>query len=108
MSWSAVCLAEMVPEGAGVAALLDGGEQVAVFRLPGGEWYGLSNIDPVGGAAVLSRGIVGDAAGVPVVASPLFKERFELRTGKCLDVEGVRVPAYPVRVFDGVVHVGSP
>jgi nitrite reductase (NADH) small subunit len=106
--WTAVCPIGDVPIGAGVAALLEGDLQVAIFRLPGNEFYALSNVDPFSGAAVLARGIVGDAEGEPVVASPIYKQRFELRTGACLDDETVRVATYPVHVISGVVHVGSP
>ncbi|MFJ1761715.1 nitrite reductase small subunit NirD [Amycolatopsis sp. NPDC088138] len=106
-TWTAVCGVDAVPEYSGVAALLDG-VQVAIFRLPGARWYALSNWDPCSGAAVLSRGIVGDAGGVPVVASPVYKERFALDSGQCLDAEGVSVPVYEVRVREGVVEVESP
>ena len=106
-TWTAVCSTLAVPEYAGVAALLDGGVQVAIFHLPGGHWYALSNWDPCSGAAVLSRGIVGDAGGIPVVASPVYKERFDLRSGECLDAEGVSVPVYRVRVEEGSVEVES-
>ncbi|SDZ38611.1 nitrite reductase (NADH) small subunit [Amycolatopsis xylanica] len=106
-SWVAVCPVGEVPTGAGVAALLADGAQVAIFRT-GKEFFGLSNVDPFSGAAVLSRGIVGDSSGVPVVASPIYKQRFDLVTGRCLDEDGVSVRTYPVRVVNGVVHVGSP
>jgi len=106
-TWTAVCEVATVPKAFGVAALLSGGEQVAVFRTEADEVYAIGNIDPIAGAAVLSRGIVGDAGGVPVVASPIYKERYGLRTGACLDDESVSVPSYPVRVTDGVIHVGS-
>ncbi|WP_406641134.1 nitrite reductase small subunit NirD [Amycolatopsis sp. WGS_07] len=104
--WTAVCAAVDIPKFSGAAALVDG-QQVAVFHV-GDSWYALSNWDPISGAAVLSRGIVGDAGGEPVVASPVYKERFSLRSGECLDAEGVSVPVYPVRVRDGVIEVGSP
>lgn len=107
LTWIEVCPLEEVPAGGGVAALLPDGGQVAVFRTTEGVLFGLSNLDPCSGAAVLARGIVGDAGGVPVVASPVYKERFDLRTGECLDAEGVHVRTYPVRVADGLVHVGS-
>ncbi|MEC3979238.1 nitrite reductase small subunit NirD [Amycolatopsis sp. H20-H5] len=107
-TWVAVCPADAVPEWSGAAALLDSGEQVAIFHLPGQRWFGLANLDPCSGAAVLSRGIIGDAGGVPVVASPVYKERFDLRTGVCLDEDGVSVRVYPVRLNEGVVEVGSP
>ncbi|MBK1788956.1 nitrite reductase small subunit NirD [Prauserella cavernicola] len=109
-TWVAVCAAEAVPRASGVAALLDDGTQVAIFRTEDDRFHGLSNVDPFSGAAVLSRGIVGDAGGVPVVASPVYKQRFDLSTGRCLDADTgdtVCVATYPVRVIDGVVHVGS-
>jgi len=108
--WTTVCaLSELLP-GRGVAALLPDGRQVAVFR-PGDrteEVYGLSNVDPFSGAAVLSRGVVGDLRGVPVVASPMHKQHFDLRTGVCVEDGEVSVVVFPVRVHDGEVQVGSP
>ncbi|MFL6126772.1 nitrite reductase small subunit NirD [Actinophytocola sp.] len=106
--WTPVCaLTDLIP-GRGAAALLENHEQVAIFRSTGDEVYALSNIDPFSGAAVLSRGIVGDVRGVPVVASPMHKQRFDLRTGACLDAPGVTVAVHPVRVEDGRILVGSP
>jgi nitrite reductase (NADH) small subunit len=55
---------------------------------------------------VLSRGIVGDRGGRATVASPIYKQVFELATGVCLDDPSVCVPTYPVRVVDGMVEVG--
>ncbi len=55
---------------------------------------------------MLSRGIVGDQGGVPKIASPIYKQSFDLRTGQCLDDAGVRVRVYPVRVRAGRVEVG--
>jgi nitrite reductase (NADH) small subunit len=57
---------------------------------------------------VLSRGIVGDRGGVPVVVSPVYKQAFELATGRCVDDPGVAVATYPAEVWDGYVRVGSP
>lgn len=102
---TAVCrLAEIDVEG-GVLALVDG-EAVAVFRTHDDEVYALSNYDPLGRASVLARGIVGTRGGVPFVASPLHKQGYDLRTGRCLDDETVSVPTYRVEVRDGVVRVG--
>ena len=69
------------------------------------ELYALSNFDPFSKAFVLSRGIVGDKAGVPKVASPVFKHNFDLRSGQCLDDPTVSVKSYPVRVRAGRVEV---
>jgi nitrite reductase (NADH) small subunit len=104
----AVCRYETLLPERGVAALLPGGDQVAVFRTHGGEVYALSNIDPFSGAAVLSRGIVGDRNGVPIVASPLHKQAFDLRTGACLDDAAVTVRTYRARVAAGTVLIGPP
>ncbi len=108
-SWVAVCpVSDLVPNR-GAAALV-GGRQVALFRLPaldggGEELWAIANRDPFSGANVLSRGIVGSARDRAYVASPMFKQRFDLRTGECLDDEDVSVEVWPARVADGWVHV---
>jgi nitrite reductase (NADH) small subunit len=105
--WTAICrYDDLIPER-GVAALVDGAA-VAVFRTHDGQLYALSNVDPFSNASVLSRGIVGDRGGRPTVASPIYKQVFELATGVCLDDRTVSVPAYPVRLVGGVVEVCSP
>jgi nitrite reductase (NADH) small subunit len=105
--WTAVCrYDDMIPER-GVAALVDG-VAVAVFRTHDGALFALSNMDPFSGASVLSRGIVGDRGGSATVASPIYKQVFELVTGLCLDDPNVSVPTYPVRVVDGIVEIGPP
>ncbi|WAL64834.1 nitrite reductase small subunit NirD [Amycolatopsis cynarae] len=101
----AVCAVGALIPGRGVAALLPDGRQVAIFRTVDDEFYALSNIDPFSRAAVLSRGITGDSGGIPFVASPMLKQRFDLRTGVCLDDESVVIRTYPVEVADGVVHL---
>jgi nitrite reductase (NADH) small subunit len=87
-----------------MAALLHG-VQVALFRLIEGDVFAIGNQDPIGGAYVMSRGIVGTRGGVPVVASPLFKQAYDLRTGECLDVPGIAVPTFGVRCHDGLILV---
>jgi nitrite reductase (NADH) large subunit len=74
---------------------------VALFRLGNGEVFAVDDVDPVSGAPVLARGIVGDVDGVPTVASPMYKQRFDLRTGQCLDDPSVRVRTHEVVVSDG-------
>jgi nitrite reductase (NADH) small subunit len=103
MKWTDVCPLDAIAPGAGVCARVDG-EAVAVFRV-GDRAYALSNRDPFSGASVLSRGIVGDRDGVLKVASPMYKQSFELATGACLDDPGVRVEAFAARVRNGVVQV---
>jgi nitrite reductase (NADH) small subunit len=104
-AWVAVCaLDDIVPDTA-VCALV-GGRQVAVARVGAGdEVYAIGNFDPFSKAFVLARGIVGDKEGVPKIASPIYKQCFDLRTGRCLDDPAVAVPAYPARVRAGRVEV---
>ena len=108
--WETVCLLDrLLPERGSAALLAAGGEpvQVALFRMRD-VVHAIGNVDPFSGAAVLSRGIVGDRAGVPTVASPVYKQVFSLVTGECLDDAAVRVPVYPVRTTDGWLQVGLP
>ncbi len=76
-----------------------------MFRL-GDEVYALGNHDPFARGSLLSRGIVGRRDGVPYVASVVHRHAFDLRTGRCLEDHHVSVPAYDVRVLEGVVLVG--
>ena len=103
--WTAVCAFVNLPVERGVAALVHG-SAVAVFRTYDDQVYAIGNHDPFSRASVLSRGIVGSRGDVPFVASPMHKQAFDLRTGRCLDDAAVSVPSYPVRVIDGIVHVG--
>ena len=109
--WVRVCRIDELTPGRGAPARV-AGRQVALFRLAadaGSIVYAVGNRDPFSGAHVLARGIVGDAAGVPKVASPVYKQGFDLRTGACLDDPDVAVPAFPVRVCaEGWVSVAVP
>lgn len=103
--WTDVCAyGDLLPDR-GVAALVHG-EQVAVFRLTGDDLYAVGNFDPIGGANVLSRGLTGSRGDRAVVFSPLYKQAYDLATGRCLDDPEAVVPTYPVRLRDGRVHVG--
>ncbi|PXW30972.1 UNVERIFIED_CONTAM: nitrite reductase (NADH) small subunit [Williamsia faeni] len=104
-TWTAACHFDRLVPGFGVAVLLPGGEQVALFRMVDGELYAVGNIDPFGNAAVMSRGLVGDRDGEPTVASPLLKQVFSLVDGRCLGDENVILPVYDVRQRAGLVHV---
>ena len=108
-AWTPVCrLAELEVER-GAAALVNG-QAVAVFRTHDDTVYALGNQDPFSRASVLARGIVGtrvvDGEDVPFVASPMHKQAFDLRTGRCLDEEQVTVASYEVQVVEGVILVG--
>lgn len=105
-TWTAACAYDFLIVGRGVGVLLDDGSQAALFRLDDGSLHALGNIDPFSGAAVLSRGIVGDRGGRAVVQSPIGKQAFAFDDGHCLDDSAVAVPVYPTRLVDGTVLVG--
>lgn len=81
----------------GVPALVQG-EQVAVFRLNDGNIFAVSNFDPFSQANVIARGITGNLKGFDVVASPIYKQHFDLRTGQCLEDENVSIKTYQVKL----------
>jgi nitrite reductase (NADH) small subunit len=104
--WAAICSVERIVPDTGVTALV-GGVQVAVFRLADGTVHAIDAHDPCSGANVLGRGIVGDVAGEPVVASPVHKQRYELATGRCLD-GGPDVATHRARTVDGTIELRIP
>jgi nitrite reductase (NADH) small subunit len=107
--WEVACNSCDLVEGSGVCALVRG-VQVAIYYLPQLETpiFALANHDPIGGANVLSRGIVGDLGGELVVASPLYKQHFNLRTGACVEREDVAVPVYLARLDGDKVLIALP
>jgi nitrite reductase (NADH) small subunit len=104
-TWIKICPLEDLPVQRGVTALVHG-QAVAVFRTYDDTVYALGNHDPISRSSVLARGIVGTRDDVPFVASPVHRRAFDLRTGRCLDDESVRVPVFDVRVTDGIVQIG--
>jgi nitrite reductase (NADH) small subunit len=104
MSQTVVCRYDVLLPERGVAALI-GDLQIALFRTHDGEVFAIGNQDPFSRANVMSRGIVGSRGDVPTVASPMFKQVFDLRTGACLDDPAVSLPVYVVEVVDGQVTV---
>ncbi len=116
--WTTICPLERLPFDRGVGAIIDG-EPIAVFRLSPSdepsavgseaaeEILAVSHIDPVSGSPVMARGLVGSFASppteIPTLASPLHKQRYNLRTGDCLDDETLRLRVFDVRVIDGIV-----
>lgn len=103
-AWHAICTLDDIWPDTGVCALV-GQRQVAVFRLADGRLYAIDNHDPNSGANVLSRGIVGDLGGEPVVASPIYKHHYQLRTGACLENPDTPLRTYPVELRDGTLWV---
>jgi nitrite reductase (NADH) small subunit len=108
--WQRICALDDILPNTGVAALYRD-EPVAVFRVGAGRVYAIANYDPNSQAAVLSRGLVGNltvnGAERIVVASPIYKQHFDLATGECLEAPHHSVRAYAVRLQDGEVWIAD-
>ncbi|MES2939737.1 MAG: nitrite reductase small subunit NirD [Pseudomonadota bacterium] len=105
-TWSAVCALDDIVPNTGVCALVND-RHVAVFRVQDGDGalYAIDNVDPHAQASVLSRGLVGNLGDRVVVASPLYKHHFDLRSGECLEAPEKSVASYPVRLENRLVLV---
>ena len=103
-AWTAICESGDMLPNIGVCALVDN-RHVAVFRLQDDRYFAIDNVDPRSGASVLSRGLVGSIGERIVVASPLYKNHFDLRSGECLEAPEHSVRAHAVRVQEGRVLV---
>lgn len=107
-SWIRVGATSDFPKDGG-AAIKYGRVQIAVFNFTSrGEWYASQNMCPHKKAFVLSRGIVGDASGVPKVACPLHKKTFSLISGESLQQEEYRIRTFPVRIDGEDVYLDLP
>lgn len=105
-TWVDICSMEDLPPDAGVCALVQD-RQVAIFYMSADNAvYAIDNYDPMGKAPVLSRGLIGDIQGEPMVSSPLYKHHFSLLTGRCFEAADVEVDVYAVRVENGRIAIG--
>jgi nitrite reductase (NADH) small subunit len=102
--WTTVCSSDRLRADRGVCALVSG-VQVALFRTSLGELFAVGNRDPFSGANVISRGIVGSAMGRCVVTSPMFKQRFDLETGVCVEDPQLALPVHSISERDGAIMV---
>ncbi len=104
LQWNTVCTVDDILPNTGVCALVED-RHVAVFRVGETDFYAIDNVDPKSGASVLSRGLVGNLGDQVVVASPLYKNHFDLATGACLEAPEYSVHAHSVSIEDGRVRV---
>ena len=104
LAWTDVCAVDDILPGTGVCALV-ASRHVAVFRLGADRFFAIDNVDPKSGASVLARGLLGSRGERIVVASPLYKNHFDLHTGECLEAPEQSVRAHGVRVEGGRVRV---
>lgn len=103
--WIDICSTEDLQPDSGICALI-GNQQIAIFYMPKEDAvYAIDNYDPFGKANVLSRGLIGDLNGEPIVSSPLYKQHFNLKTGACFEDDNVKVEVYAIRMNNGRVEV---
>lgn len=108
ITWTTVGRSQDLVPGAGIGALV-GGVQVALFWLPEYDdaLFAVSNYCPFSGVHIIARGIVGDIAGEPVVASPLYKQHFSLLDGHCIEQPDVSLHCYAVRLQGEDIQVAG-
>ena len=105
--WIDVCNIDDLQPNSGVCALVEE-KQVAIFYMPEDDAiYAINNYDPFSHINVLSRGLIGDIKGEPMVSSPIYKQHFSLKTGLCLEDEDVKVDAYAIRIDGERVEVNT-
>ena len=103
--WTAVCSQHDLVPDSGICALIEE-TQVALFYLKKEQSvFAIANHDPFSQANVLSRGLIGSKGDDLFVASPVYKQHFCLKTGRCLDDENTQIDAWPARLEDGRVEV---
>ncbi|MEH6453239.1 MAG: nitrite reductase small subunit NirD [Psychromonas sp.] len=96
--WFSICEYQDLVENSGICAqFVD--QQIAIFFCKrNANLYAVDNFDPIAKANVISRGIIGSTEGQAYVASPLYKQRFDLKTGVCLDSPEHVLKTYLVRI----------
>ncbi|HEY4540919.1 MAG TPA: nitrite reductase small subunit NirD [Noviherbaspirillum sp.] len=108
LHWNAVCTVDDIVPNTGICALVQN-RHVAVFHVPGAndQIYAIDNVDPNVQASVLARGLIGSVGDRVVVASPIYKHRFDLKTGECLEAPEKSVQAYQVRIENRTVWIAA-
>jgi len=110
-NWSSICHLDDIVLNSGRCALFDG-EQVAIFRINdvvAGEekLYAVNNHCPFSTANVISRGIIGSMEDKTVVASPIYKQHFDLSTGLCIEDNSVKLKTYNIRIVNEKIELAA-
>lgn len=109
-----ICETNDLIKNSGICALLNADakdneaqQQVALYYLPDSEQkvFALSNWDPFGKANVMSRGMLGNLGDSLVVASPLYKQHFDLQSGVCIEDPEQSLKSYQVEIRDEGVFI---
>ena len=106
-NWITVCSDTDLVTNSGVCALLNE-QQIALFKIKSAnneQLFAVSNWDPIGKANVLYRGLLGSVQDSKVIISPLYKQRYCLESGQCLDDAAIKLIVYPVRIEQNQVQL---
>ena len=106
-NWITVCRDTDLVTNSGVCALLNE-QQIALFKIKSAndkKIFAVSNWDPIGKANVLYRGLLGSVQDAKVIISPLYKQRYCLESGQCLDDDAIKLIVYPVRIEQNHVQL---
>jgi len=108
--WENICRTGDILPNIGVCALFEG-QQVAIFKVADSsgieQLFAINNYCPFSESNTISRGLVGSIDGKIVVASPLYKQHFDLSTGICLEDKSVKVNIYPVRLEGSTIQLAA-
>jgi len=100
LSFISVCLEEELPPGERLFLEIDD-KSIVLFNLAG-DYYAIADIcthddGPLGEGEVEGHQII----------CPRHGARFDIRTGEVLALPAIQdVPAYPVRLVDGMIEIG--
>jgi nitrite reductase (NADH) small subunit len=108
--WIDICNIDDIIPSLGRCALFNE-QQIAIFRVTdqtGQEnIYAIDNFCPFSESNTLSRGLTGNLTDKIVVASPIFKQHFDLATGLCIEDNSVSIKTYPVRISGNTVQLAA-
>ncbi len=103
--WTPICAEQDLTPNTGICAQFND-QQVAIFLCKRSDnIYAVSNFDPFSEANVMSRGLIGSTQDISYVASPLYKQRFNLVTGECLESSRHKLKTFCVRIKQNQVQL---
>ena len=108
--WENICKTGEILPNIGVCAFFEG-QQVAIFKVADTsgteQLYAINNYCPFSKSNTISRGLVGSLHGKTVIASPIYKQHFDLTTGISLEDSTVSINVYPVRLEGNTIQLAA-
>lgn len=93
-----ICSEADIPPGTGKAFDM-GRDEIGVFNI-GGKFYAIDNLCPHEGGPMADGPVSGN-----LVTCPLHGWRCDVTTGESLELPGVKVATYEVKIEDGKVFI---